>query len=119
MSEAAYVEEAAGWAEKLIRKTRLHCFAGDLDEAMTEASRRFRISYRTFWKLRYRKPKTISVGVYMRIKEAYENECLRQEAKLRDELATFEKIMGPAAASDPAYRAAKAALVAMERAETE
>lgn len=78
-------DEAAGWAERLIRSA--HRGPGDtVDAAMHRVSTRHGIEHQTLWRLRYRRPQDLMASVYLRIKAAYEAECERQEAKLAHEL---------------------------------
>lgn len=78
-------DEAANWAESLIRKA--HRGPGDtLEAAMHRVSRTHGIEHQTLWRLRYRRPKDLLASVYLKLKSAYEAECTRQEAKLRHEL---------------------------------
>lgn len=117
MSSAAIaVSRAEHWAEAITT----HFFRGPgdtVEAAMERASKRTGVPYRTFWSLRYRKPKDLLASIYLTLEDAFDDLCQRQEAKLRQELQTFERIAGDAAINDPAYRAAKAALEAMEKTE--
>jgi hypothetical protein len=80
-----FVADARQWAGALV--AREHRGPGDtVDAAMWRAEQRYGIERSTFWSLRYRPPKDIVVGVYMRLKAAYESEVARQEARLAHEL---------------------------------
>ena len=84
MSET-YVHEAQRWATALLE--REHRGPGDtLDAAMWRAEQKWGIDHSTFWALRYRPPREIFTSVYMRLRQAYEMECVRQEARLQHEL---------------------------------
>lgn len=79
------VDDAVRWSGALWNKT--HSGMGDTQEAaMYRAAERYGVEPGTFWALRYRKPKDILASVYFKLKAAYENECERQEARLRHEL---------------------------------
>lgn len=85
MSSAAYVADARQWAGVLI--AREHRGPGDtVDAAMRRAERRYGVDYNTLWKMRYRPPKDIAVTLYFRLKDAFDLECARQEARLAHEL---------------------------------
>jgi len=104
----AYVADARRWAGALLQ--REHRGPGDtVDAAMWRAQQRWGIDRGTFWSLRYRPPQDIVVGVYMRLKAAYEAECERQEARLRHELMLAREV-GLDAASSDSYREAEAIL---------
>jgi len=80
-----YVHEAQRWASALLE--REHRGPGDtLDAAMWRAEQKWGIDHSTFWALRYRPPREMFVSVYMRLRQAYEMECVRQEARLQHEL---------------------------------
>jgi hypothetical protein len=84
--EAEAVDEAASWANVLV--SRVYRGPGDtVEAAMHRAESRFGVPANALWALRYRKPKAILAGIYLRLKDAYEAECGRQEAKLAHELA--------------------------------
>lgn len=92
-------DEAAGWAETLIRKA--HRGPGDtLDAAMHRVSRAYDIDRQTLWRLRYRRPRDVLASVYLKIKAAHDAECARQEAKLRHEIEITRTL-----AQTPARRA--------------
>jgi hypothetical protein len=77
MSEA-YVADARRWAGVLLQ--REHRGPGDtVEAAMWRAEQKWGIDHCTFWALRYRPPKDIVVGVYMRLKAAYDAACEAQE----------------------------------------
>lgn len=108
----AYVADARGWASALL--AREHRGPGDtLDAAMWRAEQRWGIERSIFWALRYRPPKDIVVGVYMRLKAAYESECEKQEARLAHELM-LAKAAGLDATTSRAVAEAEAFLGAQE-----
>ena len=79
------VDAASSWTEAMVRReSRGH---GDTDNALQRLSRRYGISYRTLWGLKYRKPKDIWATVYLKIQAAYECELERQKELLRHEIA--------------------------------
>jgi hypothetical protein len=80
----AYVADARRWAGALVAKE--YRGPGDMDGALWRAAQKWGVDHSTFWSLRYRPPKDIVVGVYMRLKAAYESEVERQEARLAHEL---------------------------------
>lgn len=85
MTDLTAVDDAARWADLLVR--REHRGPGDtIDAARLRAARKHHVPERTLWALRYRRPKDLMASVYLRIKAAYEAECERQEARLRHEL---------------------------------
>jgi hypothetical protein len=107
-----YVHEAQRWASALLE--REHRGPGDtLDAAMWRAEQKWGIDHSTFWALRYRPPREMFVSVYMRLRQAYEMECVRQEARLQHELM-LAKAVGLHAATSPAVREAQALLGAKE-----
>ena len=105
-----YVHEAQRWASALLE--REHRGPGDtLDAAMWRAEQKWGIDHSTFWSLRYRPPREMFVSVYMRLRQAYEMECVRQEARLQHELM-LAKAAGFHAANSTAVREAEALLAA-------
>ncbi len=79
------VTQAKHWSSHLLSK--VHQGPGDtVEAAMYRAEQRYGVPAQAFWALRYRKPKDILASVYLRLKAAYEQECDRQEARLRHEL---------------------------------
>jgi len=103
-----YVHEAQRWASALLE--REHRGPGDtLDAAMWRAQQKWGIDHSTFWALRYRPPREIFTSVYMRLRQAYEAECVRQEARLQHELM-LAKAVGLNAATSPVVAEAQAFL---------
>jgi hypothetical protein len=95
----AVVDDAAKWSGALWNKTYLGM--GDTQEAaMYRAAQKYGVEPGTFWSLRYRRPKDILASVYFKLKAAYEQECERQEARLRHELELTKQVLGDEAASD-------------------
>lgn len=95
MSDVAYVDQAAGWSKDLTRmRTR---GPGDLENAMRAIERDYGIDYWTLWTLRYRRGqfKDIGVGIYMRLRAAYEAECARQMRRLRHDIEVTKQVAGP------------------------
>lgn len=104
----AYVADARKWAGALV--AREHRGPGDtIGSSMWKAAQRWGIDQSTFWALRYRPPRDITVGVYMRLKEAYQHECERQEARLAHELM-LAKVSGLNAANSTSVASAEAFL---------
>jgi hypothetical protein len=106
MTDAAYIEDARGWAKELVRKEARG--PGDQENAMRRLEARYGIPWRTFWTLKYRPPSDVFVSVYNRLQAAYRAECERQMRLLKHELE-ITKARGLSDTS--AYRSA-AALVA-------
>ena len=55
--------------------------SGDTDNAMRRLSRRYDIPHSLLWALRYRPPHDILHGAWMRLMDAYEVECSKQERR--------------------------------------
>jgi hypothetical protein len=84
MPDSSYVSEAAHWAQFL---TQVEARGpGDIPNAWSRLERRYGIPARTFWALRYRKPKSLLISVYLGMRNAYENECERQLHRYQHEL---------------------------------
>lgn len=103
MTDATFVEEAAGWARKLTRGESRG--PGDMENAWVRLENRYGVPASVFWALRYRRPKEIKTSLYFRLRAAYEAECARQMRRLQHEIETTEAITGP---SHAAVRAASA-----------
>jgi len=85
MTDLSVVDEAAGWADMLVR--REHRGPGDtLDAARMRAARKHRLPERVLWALRYRKPKRIWADIYKRLEMAVAAEVKSQEARLAHEI---------------------------------
>lgn len=85
MTDLSVVDEAAGWADMLVR--REHRGPGDtIDAARMRAARKHRLPERVLWALRYRKPKRIWADIYKRLEMAVAAEIRSQEAKLAHEI---------------------------------
>jgi hypothetical protein len=103
MSDAVFVDEAAGWARQLTQSEARG--PGDLESAWRRLEARYGVPWRTFWALRYRKPNEIATSLYARLQAAYRAECERQMRRLQHELEITERMAG---ADHPAVVAAKA-----------
>jgi hypothetical protein len=95
VSEA--VLQARNWANELVRREARG--PGDTENAMHRLEARYGIPWRTFWQLRYRKPKDVFVSVYQRLGAAYQAECERQKRLLEHELYITKQIAGPYSAA--------------------
>lgn len=70
MRSAAFIDEASEWASVLVlRESR---GPGDTENARRRVSDRLGVLYATLWGLQYRKPKTLEVSIYMRLRAAHE-----------------------------------------------
>jgi len=79
------VDMASDYANRMVlREAR---GPGDTEDAMRRIEARTGIGFSTLWSLRYRKPKTIDVDIFQRIRAAYLSVCERQLATLKHELA--------------------------------
>lgn len=96
MTDLSVVDEAAGWADLLVR--REHRGPGDtIDAARQRAARKHKLPEQVLWALRYRKPKRIWADLYKRLEQAVAAEIQSQEARLAHELA-ITKALPPTAA---------------------
>ncbi len=85
MTDLSVVDEAAGWADMLVR--REHRGPGDtIDAARLRAARKHRLPEQVLWALRYRKPKRIWADIYKRLEMAVAAEVKSQEARLAHEI---------------------------------
>lgn len=85
MTDLSVVDEAAGWADMLVR--REHRGPGDtLDAARMRAARKHKLPEQVLWALRYRKPKRIWADIYKALELAVAAEIRSQEAKLAHEI---------------------------------
>lgn len=109
MSDATYVDQASGWARWLTQHEARG--PGDMDGAWRRLERRYGVPARMFWALRYRKPKTLSVGIYTRIKHAIDAERERQFQLLKRDL---EITKGEAGHDHPAVVAAEIVVCEVE-----
>jgi hypothetical protein len=103
MSEAAYVDQAAMWAKRLTQTEARG--PGDMENAWRRLEARYGVSWRTFWALRYRRPREITAYLFDRLKAAHAAECERQMRRLQHDIEITKAIAGPDA---PAVRAAEA-----------
>lgn len=97
MSDVAYVQRAATWAEDLLGWESRG--PGDTDNAMRRLSRKTGVSYATFWKLRYRRPKDLMVSVFFKLEAAYEAARLHQIERLTNDIETTARTAGSDRAS--------------------
>lgn len=85
MTDLSVVDEAASWADLLVR--REHRGPGDtIDAARARTARKHKLPERALWALRYRKPKRIWADLYKRLELAVAAEIQSQEARLAHEL---------------------------------
>lgn len=104
MTDAAFVDEATGWARRL---TQVEARGpGDMENAWRRLEHKHGIPWRTFWSLRYRPPRDLSISIYHRLRSAYEAECERQIRRLEHEIAITKAKVG---ANHPAVLAAETA----------
>lgn len=97
MTDMSVVDEAATWADLLVR--REHLGPGDtIDAARERAARKHKLPVQVLWSLRYRKPKRIWADLYKKLELAVEAEIQSQEARLAHEIAVTKAIR-PSAAS--------------------
>ena len=78
------VEQAAAWARELTRREARG--PGDLRNAWRRLEMRYGVSARTFWALRYRRPKDILASTWLRLGAAYRAECERHLRMLRHDI---------------------------------
>ena len=94
--------DAKAWARELVRlETRC---PGDTENAMRRLARRYDLSWRAFWTLRYRSPRDVAASVYLKLEAAYRAEIERQMGLLKHEAAITKLRTGP---DHPAVRAAE------------
>jgi len=60
--------------------------AGDTENAMRRIANRYGLSWRLLWSVRYRPPRDIMHGAYVKLVQAYTNECKRQRERLEHEI---------------------------------
>lgn len=104
-SPTELVDEAARIANDLA--TREMRGPGDLPNAMERLERRYALPSRSFWSLRYRRPKSICASILLKLLAAYQAECERQMRHLQHEIEVTRLATGSA---HPALRAAEAVL---------
>jgi hypothetical protein len=93
MSESAYVDQAATWAKRLTQTEARG--PGDMENAWRRLEARYGVSWRTFWALRYRKPREITAFLFDQLKAAHAAECERQERLFKHEREITAAISGP------------------------
>ena len=85
---AAYVDDARRMARDLIaRETK---GSGDLENAMRRLETRYGVPYGFLWNLRYRPPKDLLMGLFLRLQEAYEQQLGEQIKRLEHERSITE-----------------------------
>lgn len=92
VTDAAYVERAATWANWLTQSEARG--PGDRENAWRRLETKYGITFGAFWALRYRRPKAILTSIYFRLQAAYEAECQRQLRKLQHEIEITKAIAG-------------------------
>lgn len=91
MTDLSVVDEAAGWADMLVR--REHRGPGDtIDAARARAARKHKLPEQILWALRYRKPKRIWADLYKQLQLAVAAEIQSQEARLAHEIAITKAV---------------------------
>ena len=91
MTDMSVVDEAATWADLLVR--REHRGPGDtIDAARARAARKHKLPEQALWALRYRKPKRIWADLYKKLEMAVAAEIQSQEARLAHEIAITKAI---------------------------
>ena len=91
MTDLSVVDEAASWADMLVR--REHRGPGDtIDAARSRAARKHKLPEQVLWSLRYRKPKRIWADLYKKLELAVAAEIQSQEARLAHEIAVTKAI---------------------------
>jgi hypothetical protein len=108
MTDAEIVDQAEGWAKRLTQSEARG--PGDMENAWRRLESRYGVPWRTFWALRYRKPRDLTASVYHRLAAAYTAECERQMKLLRHEISITKLVAGP---DHPAVVASEAALGAL------
>lgn len=96
MSETAYVDQAATWAKRLTQTEARG--PGDMENAWHRLEARYGVSWRTFWALRYRKPREITAFLFDQLKAAHSAELERQMRLYQHEAEISKAIAGPRAA---------------------
>lgn len=91
MTDLSVVDEAASWADLLVR--REHRGPGDtIDAARARAARKHKLPEQALWALRYRKPKRIWADLYKKLEMAVAAEIQSQEARLAHEIAVTKAV---------------------------
>jgi hypothetical protein len=103
ISSAAVVNETARLASDLTRQEARG--PGDMENAWRRLETKYGVPWRTFWSLRYRRPKEIAATIYLRLQAAYAAECQRQMRRLEHDIAITKAKAG---ADHAAVRAAEA-----------
>ena len=96
MTDISVVDEAASWAELLLK--REHRGPGDtIDAARARVARKHKLPEQALWSLRYRKPKDIAGSIYRSLYRAYLAETQTMEAKIAENLKLIEALPAGAA----------------------
>jgi hypothetical protein len=105
MSDAAFVDQAAKWTRDLAQMRSRG--PGDLENSMRSIEREYGVDYWAQWSLRYRRDrfKDIGIGLFLKIKCAWEAERERQLRRLQHDIEITKKIAGD---DHAAVRAAEA-----------
>jgi hypothetical protein len=91
MTDLSVVDEAATWADMLVK--REHKGPGDtIDAARSRVARKHKLPEQLLWTLRYRKPKRIWADLYKKLELAVAAEIRSQEARLAHELAVTKTL---------------------------
>lgn len=91
MTDMTVVDEAASWADLLVR--REHRGPGDtIDAARQRAARKHKVPEQALWSLRYRKPKDIAGSIYRSLYRAYQAETQTMEARIAENLKLIEAL---------------------------
>ncbi|MBV8895509.1 MAG: hypothetical protein JO051_03280 [Acidobacteriaceae bacterium] len=97
MTNAALIDEARGYASKLVlRESR---GPGDTENAMRRIEAKYGVPFSALWSLRYRPPKRIWADLFFQLRAAYEAERERQLRLLQHEIDITKAIAGPSANS--------------------
>lgn len=97
---AAVVNQAREWANELL--LRESAGPGDLPNTMQRLERRYGVSQRLLWTLRYRPPKDLLVSAYLQLRSAYLADCDRQRKRLEHEIEITKATVGDTAALEEA-----------------
>lgn len=84
VSAVSSVSEAQHWARDMVNRESRG--SGDSENAMRRLGNRYGISWRVFWTLKYRVPKSICADVWKQVRDAYQNEIARQQRQLQHDL---------------------------------
>lgn len=96
----SHVEHAARMSRVMVAREMRG--PGDTEAAMRRIEARYGVPYSLQWSLRYRPPKDILVGAWLRLSAAYQAECERQERLWRTERESKEALNAVGRALDRA-----------------